>query len=177
VVFSKSVGYVVREDSEVSGDVVSMQMNRRVTTGILAVVVLSLVLVGCIVVKDSPAPGCIQTIGFHPAGGCFGKTVIMDLSVEPQYECLDIAANNCNGGVLTVYNDCTEAFTLGGVTIAPGDRENLDIVKENGEHALVGVSSNFSDYVPETDESVQLTGILGSQEVQVVFSKTGPLCP
>lgn len=154
-----------------------MRLNRCVPWAVLAAVTLSLVLAGCIVVKDSPAPGCIKTIGFRSVGGCFGKTAILDLSVEPASECLDITVNNCNGGVLSIRNGCTEAFTLGGVTIAPGDYESLDVVSEDGEHALVSVSSNFSDYVPEADESVELTGALGSQEVRVAFTKTGPLCP
>ena len=73
---------------------------------------LMLVLAGCIVTKDSPAPGCRETLGFAPVGGCLGKTVILDLDVEPEVECLAIGVNNCNGGVLEVRNACSEALVL-----------------------------------------------------------------
>jgi hypothetical protein len=141
-----------------------------------AVALMLLLLSGCIVVKDSPAPGCIEYIGFPMAGGCFGKTAILDLSVDPEQECLDITVNNCNGGILEVHNGCNEAFILGGVTIASGDRAGLDVVKEGNGYSLVEVSSNFSDYIPELDERVQIAGTLGSREVWVTFTKTGKLC-
>jgi hypothetical protein len=150
-------------------------MQQRVFS-LSAVALMLLLLCGCIVAKDSPAPGCIEYIGFPMAGGCFGKTAILDLSVDPEEECLDITVNNCNGGILEVDNRCNEAFVLGGVTIAPGDRAGLDMTKEGNGHALVEVSSNFSDYVPESDESVQIAGTLGSRAVWVRFTKTGKLC-
>jgi hypothetical protein len=143
-----------------------------VTTTIL---LLALLLSACIV-KDSPAPGCIEYLGAPPVGGCFGKTAILDLRVEPAETCLDITVNNCNGGVLEIHNGCDEAFILGGVTISPSDRANLDVVPEGTGHALVEVSSNFSTYVPEVDERVELVGTLGDQQVQVSFSKTRQLC-
>jgi hypothetical protein len=142
----------------------------------LAVALFVLLLSGCIVVKDSPAPGCIEYIGFPVAGGCFGRTAILDLSVEPEEECLDITVNNCNGGILEIHNGCNEVFVLGGATIAPGDRVGLDVVREGSAHSLVEVSSNFSEYVTEVDERVELLGTLGDREVGVAFTKTGPLC-
>jgi hypothetical protein len=150
-------------------------MQQRVFS-LSAVALMLLLLGGCIVVKDSPAPGCIEYIGFPMAGGCYGKTAILDLSVDPEEECLDITANNCNGGILEVHNGCNEAFVLGGVTIAPGDRAGLDVTEEGNEHSLVEVSSNFSEYIPESDERVQIAGTLGSRAVWVTFTKTGKLC-
>jgi len=141
------------------------------TTTVLMVLLLS----GCIV-KDSPAPGCIEYLGAPPVGGCFGKTAILDLRVEPAEACLEITVNNCNGGVLEIHNGCDETFTLGGVTIAPGDRTSLDVVSKGTGHTLVEVSSNFSTYVPEVDERVELVGTLGGQEVKVSFTKTRKLC-
>ena len=58
---------------------------------------------------DNPAPGCRESFGF---GGCFGTTVILDLSMEPESECLEIEVNNCNGGGLDVDNDCQEDLVL-----------------------------------------------------------------
>ena len=96
--------------------------------------------------------------------------------MEPETECLVISANNCNGGVLEVRNDCAEPLVLGDVAIAPGDRANLDIVADNGELELLEVNSNFSEYVPEADEAVEILGALGSQKVSVFLNKTKQLC-
>ena len=143
----------------------------------IAVASLMLVLSGCIVVKDSPAPGCVKSIGFPLAGGCFGKTAILDLAVDPETECLTIAVNNCNGGVLEVHNACDEALVLREVEIPSSDRVSLDVVEgDDGEYRLAEVSSNFSDYVPEADRKVEVAGTLGEQEIRLAFTKTAKLC-
>jgi len=111
------------------------------------------------------------------SGGCFGKTVILDLAVEPENECLVITANNCNGGVLEVDNSCPETLVLDGVEIPSSDRVGLDVIEgENGAYSLIEVSSNFSDYIPEEGKNIVITGSLGSQEVKVTFAKTAQLC-
>ena len=84
--------------------------------------------------------------------------------------------NNCNGGVLEVRNACEEAVELGGVRIEPQGSVGLDVVAEGDEHALVGVGSNFSEYVPEADERIELIGTVGEQQVRVSFTKTAKLC-
>lgn len=148
---------------------------RRLT--VVAAVLLSLLgLQGCIVVRDSPAPGCVKRIGISPMGGCSGKTAILDLTVEPEISCLSITANNCNGGVLVVRNACELPLDLAGLRIEPHARVNLDVVAEGDEYAPVVVSGNFSDYVPETDERIQLTGTVGEQPIRVTFTKTAKLC-
>lgn len=137
---------------------------------------MALPLSGC-VIHDSPAPGCVETIGFPAAGGCFGKTGILDLQVEPEIACLDIEANNCNGGILEVRNTCAEALILDGITIQPSDSVGLDITKDSqGAYALVEVWSNFSDYIPQADERIELSGRLGEQAIQMTLIKSGPLC-
>jgi hypothetical protein len=154
-----------------------MEQRRYIRLVATAVAALSaLLLSSCIVVKDSPAPGCVEYIGFPTAGGCFGKTAIVDMTVEPESECLDITVNNCNGGILEIRNGCDEAFTLGGVTVAPGDRVALDVVEGDGEYWLVEVNSNFSAYIPKVDERIELVGTLGSREIRVAFTKTRQLC-
>ena len=90
-------------------------MQRSRSAKSIIVLLLALLLSGCIVTKGSPAPGCVESIGLPMSGGCFGKTVILDLTVEPENECLVITANNCNGGVLEVENSCPETLVLGGV--------------------------------------------------------------
>ena len=144
---------------------------------VVSVILLVLLMSGCIVIKDSPAPGCVKTIGFPLLGGCFGKTAILDLTVEPENECLVVTVNNCNGGVLEVHNTCNEMLVLGGVEIPPSGHVSLDVIEEeNDEYLLREVSRNFSDYVPEADKRIEIAGTLGSQDVEVAFTKTAELC-
>ena len=133
---------------------------------------------GCAVRKDSPAPGCVEYWGFPPMGGCAGKTVIQNLRVEPDLDCLTIEVNNCNGGVLEVRNACSEMLVLGGVEIeASTGPVSLDVQKgESGEYHLVETASNFALYVPQENERIELQGDLGAQEVKISFTKTKELC-
>jgi hypothetical protein len=150
----------------------------KLTPWLLVWVLLTTVLVvGCMVKKDSPAPGCIEYWGPAPMGGCFGTTAILDLEMEPQLECLEITVNNCNGGILEVSNTCTETLALGQIAIQPGARYvGLDVDKQNGQHVLVSVDSNFSRYIPEGAELVVIQGMLGGREVRISFVKTKALC-
>ncbi len=136
---------------------------------------LVLSLQACIIVEDSPAPGCVQYLGLAPMGGCQGRTVILDLHVTPQPTCLDIEVNNCNGGVLEVYNRCGDPLTLGGVTVQPDDNVSLDISPED-ETALVETWGNFAAYTPSVEVRATFTGTLGGKTIAVTFRKTAPLC-
>lgn len=155
-----------------------MQHSRSArSTMSITVVLLALLLSSCIVTKNSPAPGCVKSIGLPTMGGCFGKTVILDLTIEPEHECLVITVNNCNGGVLEVDNSCQETLVLEGVEVPPSDRVSLDVIEgENGMVSLSDVGGNFSNYIPEEDKSIALTGLLGSQQIRVAFTKTAQLC-
>jgi hypothetical protein len=138
---------------------------------------LAVAAVGCLVRKDSPAPGCVEYWGPAPMGGCFGRTAILDLKVEPPTQCLEITVNNCNGGVLEVSNSCAEMLVLGQIAVQPGDlHRGLDLDKQNGEYVLKPSDSNFSQYVPLEDEFVEIRGLLGAQEVKISFVKTKELC-
>ena len=123
--------------------------------------------------NDSPAPGCNDGIG----GGCAGRTVILDVQVQPEIECLRIKANNCNGGVLEVYNGCEVVLVLEGHEVLPGDYPAFDLVETgDGAYRLVEVESNFSEYLPDTDRSVTVSGKIDGQALTVTFTKTAPLC-
>jgi len=43
-----------------------------------------------------------QILEATPVGGCWGKSAIIDIKVEPAIDCLKIEVNNCNGGILEV---------------------------------------------------------------------------
>jgi hypothetical protein len=139
-------------------------------------ILLAFLLSSCLVVGDSPAPGCVESVGLPIAGGCFGKTVILDLTMTPEPACLSITVNNCNGGVLEVDNACQETLMLAGVEIPPSHNVSLDIVKENGKYTLYEVPGNFSSYVPEANTGLTITGKLGNRDVTITFTKTAPLC-
>lgn len=128
--------------------------------------------------KYSLAPGCIEYEGVAPLGGCFGKTVISDLKVDPKADCLTIGVNNCNGGILEVGNLCSDSLILGGVEIAPGEGYvALDMInKETGAHYLKRSPGNFSEYVPQQDEKVEISGTLGKRAIKIFFTKTKKLC-
>jgi hypothetical protein len=144
---------------------------------LILVPLLTLLLAGCLVKKDSPAPGCVEYWGPAPMGGCFGKTAIIDLKVEPQIECLEVSVNNCNGGVLEISSTCAEMLVLSQVTIHTREfNVALDLDKEDGEYVLKPTDSNFSTYVPLEDEFVEIYGVLGGQEVKISFLKTKELC-
>jgi hypothetical protein len=154
-----------------------MRLGRLAPWLLVWVLLTTVLLAGCMVKKDSPAPACIQYWGPSPMGGCFGTTAILDLEVEPQLECLEITVNNCNGGILEVSNTCAEALALGQIAIHPGERYvGLDVDRQNGQHVLITVDSNFSLYVPEEDEFVEIQGMLGGREVRISFLKTKELC-
>jgi hypothetical protein len=134
-----------------------------------------LVLLGGCIIKDSPAPGCRETIG-PMMGGCSGKTAILELEVGPVPECLVIRANNCNGGVLEIRNTCTETLVLDGIEINPSDSASLDVKDENGSQVVMIAHGNFSSYMPEEDRNIEVSGVMGDKTIQIGFTKTRPLC-
>ena len=144
---------------------------------IILAFLLAILLGGCVVKEDSPAPGCVEYWGPSPMGGCFGTTAILDLEVEPEHACLEIVVNNCNGGVLEVSNSCAEILFLRQVTVHPSERNvGLDVEKRNGEYVLIPTDDSFSDYIPVEDELIEITGLLGGEEVRISFVKTKELC-
>lgn len=151
---------------------------QHINKWLLLVILLVPISIGaCLTRKDSPAPGCIEWWLPPLPGGCFGKTAILDLRVEPEMSCLEIDVNNCNGGILEVTNDCAQSLVLGGVEIEPSDGNvGLDVRRENGEYRFVYSSGNFSEYTPQQDERIEVWGTLGAQEVRVSFTKTRELC-
>jgi hypothetical protein len=110
-------------------------------------------------------------------GGCNGKTILTDLTLEGFPECAQVTVNNCNGGVLKVQNGCSEALILDNLEIPSGESFNLDIQPgTDGGFDLVRTPSNFSDYSPLEDQIIQFTGSFGDQTISMTFLKTAPLC-
>ncbi|MBI4017697.1 MAG: hypothetical protein HY366_02000 [Candidatus Aenigmarchaeota archaeon] len=128
------------------------------------------------IIRDSPAPGCIEYKGTPPIGGCFGKTIIENFK-DPHIACLGFEINNCNGGVLLVRNSCNQTLNIGGVGVGPSTAESLDIEeKNNGTYLLKYSDGNFGHYVPENNETVRVQGKLGEIQLEISFTKTAKLC-
>ena len=142
---------------------------------IIAISACLLILGGCII-KDSPAPGCVESIGFPAMGGCSGKTAIVDLEVESAPDCVVIEANNCNGGVLEIRNNCEDTLQLDGMEISPVNSISLDFREADGSLDLLEAHGNFSQFAPVEDREIEITGTLGSQTIRIVLTKTKPLC-
>ena len=144
---------------------------------VLAVILLLLVS-GCIVIKKSPAPGCVTYFGPAPMGGCFGKALIRDLKVEPQLDCLQVTVNNCNGGILTVANRCDSDLLIGGYTLRRGPHpESIELLRAADGGVYVNRTvSNFAAYRPLEDDSLTLAGSIGGSKVTLSYVKTKPYC-
>lgn len=147
----------------------------KLTIGI-GVMIVFFSIISCITTRDSPAPGCIQRIGCSPMGGCFGKTIIQDLQLENAPACLQVNINNCNGGVIDVNNTCEDRLTLGGTVIEAGESATFDMRQDGVEFSLIRIASNISEFVPSSDQAIELNGKLGDQRVMISFTKTAPLC-
>jgi hypothetical protein len=131
----------------------------------------------CIMISDSPAPGCKKYLGCAPMGGCSGKTIIQDMVVEGAPECLKITVNNCNGGVITIENACDDSLYFEEVSIDPGEYAIFDIEEKiGGGFAGKRISSNFSEFIPQSETQVDLFGNIGELTIRVSFTKTAPLC-
>jgi len=150
-------------------------MRTQKNSPIIGIAICLFILTSC-VIKDSPAPGCRKTIGFPSMGGCSGKTAIVDLEVTSAPNCVIISANNCNGGVLNIRNTCTDTLTLNGVEIDPSDSVNLDAKLVDDAAEWTRAHGNFSDFIPEEDTRFELTGAIGTDPIQIVFTKTKLLC-
>ncbi|MGC9398370.1 MAG: hypothetical protein ACP5HM_04470 [Anaerolineae bacterium] len=141
----------------------------------LLLIVNGMVLVsGCLVRRDSPAPGCVEYWGISPLGGCQGKTVIQDLQTADVPDCLTVDVNNCNGGVLEVDNACGKPVVLDGVPVDPMTSVSLDVVDSS---TLTVTYGNFSSFVPEHDVRVNVRGQLSENNFTFSFTKTTTLCP
>jgi hypothetical protein len=133
-------------------------------------------LTSCIV-KDSPAPGCVEYLLIAPMGGCSGKTILTDLELEGFPECAKVTVKYCNGGVLEVQNECSEALSVSNFEVAPGESVSLDVQPaEDGGFELVSIPSNFSDYSPSEDQFIEIIGTIGDQALTISLTKTAPLC-
>lgn len=136
----------------------------------------ALALAGCAIpYHRSEAPACNRYIGMPMIGGCFGTTIVTDIRVSPERDCLDVQANNCNGGTLEINNRCGVPLTFGKVTFPPAD--GLDAIRAPAGHWVAANNpSNFTCEVVSENAVVRLDGMLGAEPLTLTFTKTAPLC-
>ena len=73
-------------------------------------------------------------------------------------------------------SSCQEMLILDGVQVAPSSSVGLDLIKgDDGTYSLSEEDSNFTSTVLEKEMSVSVTGMLGTQEVKVAFTRTAQL--
>ncbi|MFC1510163.1 hypothetical protein ACFL49_00695 [Candidatus Omnitrophota bacterium] len=148
----------------------------------------------CAVVKDSPAPGCMEfdKKGCHQC--CHGITIIKDLKVEPEISCLKIEENNCEGGMLGVVNECQDkliladkVFPFGSLMPTRGgmvEQYNaerivyyLELVESSkGEVVVQLLDDNYSKYIPDEQKHFQIKGSIKGQVFNMSYVKTTAFC-
>ncbi len=143
----------------------------------LVAVSLALLLLGCIVIHDSPAPGCVKRLGVAPLGGCQGKTIITGLHLQPQPTCLTLEVNNCNGGVVEATNSCTRSVQLDDLILPAATTLTFDVVPQEDGYVLTETAGNIARTIPTHDLVLTFTGRLGSVPITLTLTKTAPLCP
>lgn len=144
---------------------------------VLICIIIFVSLQSCVARKDSPAPGCIENLFFPSMGGCFGRSVILDIQVEPEIDCLLVEADNCNGGVLDIKNSCEEDFLLDEYRIESSSRMTFDVEEmQDGNFSLIETDINFSVYIPENDTIIILDGLIMDRQVKITYTKTKALC-
>ena len=125
-------------------------------------------------------PGCRSNpiIPIPNAGGCFGKSLILNLSVSLDIPCLYIVVNNCNGGIIGISNSCNEILDIGGIKIYSGSRYvGLDVSEKiNGTYLFGETEGNFANYIPENNEFIEISGNIGDDNITISFVKTKQLC-
>ena len=139
----------------------------------LAIMSLVVLVCGCLCGGSSPAPGCNQQFVM---GGCFGRAIITDITIEPKIECLKVNANNCNGGVLGVANNCKDDLKMGEYTVKPSSEKTFEFVRNGSVVEVKLARGNFAQYNPKSDEALSAVVSVGEVNSTVSYVKTGPLC-
>lgn len=129
--------------------------------------------------SDVP-PGCNPaTKGF--IGGCTGKSQIEDIKLLGP-DCLSVNVNNCNGGVVEVYNTCAKKLNLGNITIAARKSNgelpiSVELEKDASGKIIIKESrGNSASYTPKETEEFFIDGDMEGQKVKLSYVKTKQLC-
>lgn len=151
----------------------------------LVVFILLILISGCRVMtpREIVAPGCIDG---EALGGCFGKAAIKNLKIEPEIPaCLQIGENNCNGGIISIWNECDKDLQIGNLILEKPKRngeQSIELFRDSLGNIMVReTKGNFASYTPLEDELLTTTGKIidfgfGSGKFTISYIKTKPLC-
>ena len=119
--------------------------------------------------KDSIAPACEGRGGIT---GCLGKSGIKDIKVEPMMECLNIRANNCNGGILGIENKCDFDLALNNIVISADSYKGIEFARDKrGDVFVLAPKGNFDSYNPVYEDTLSANGMLGGQQLTITYTK------
>ncbi len=142
------------------------------TLGVIALLFLGALLSGCLWDDgvESNTPGCDGDGGI---GGCLGKSFIRDVAVTPTRDCLAVKANNCNGGVLRVDNNCADALNFEGFSVPAGSWTFVEIVEAPATIGMFAIElkGNVACLVPESGASLSASASLGGEELIISYYK------
>ena len=145
---------------------------RTVVLMVLALTVMNPA--ACELDEKKDAPGCAS--GFR-CGGCTGKKAIRDFVYEGP-DCFHAGVNDCTSILLEVSNHCESEAQLGGQTIpADGIYHGFNVVKlPDGTFALEPSYGSSEPSIPPNDETVSLTGTVGTETLTITMFVTGEQC-
>jgi len=131
---------------------------------------------GCIV-KDSPAPGCLQYWPFEWSGGCFSKFAIINTRIEPKVDCIGLDVNNCNVPDISLINRCEETIFLEGNEIVyercvPSMQHYWIVPNDNGTITLIKQtqSNRFDEEgCSRQNENITAKLIIGNNELLLKY--------
>lgn len=132
----------------------------------------------------SDSPGCRSQFagGFGAPGGCNGTTSIFDVDVSPKVRCLGFGLNNCNNGVLEVFNECKEDLELGGLSlpymkaVERLKETRLKLVRTpDGKVVAIDLdaSPRWDELRGESGPAVSARGTVGGAPFKVSVSRSG----
>tara|TARA_Y100000031_G_C8149699_1_gene351734 strand:+ start:106 stop:603 length:498 start_codon:yes stop_codon:yes gene_type:complete len=119
--------------------------------------------------EDILAPACEGRGGIT---GCLGKSGIKDIKIEPATLCLNIKANNCNGGVLGVENKCDSDLKLNDIIVPANKYQLIEFARDsNGKVVVLAPKGNFDSYNPEDQDTLSYQGKLGELSLTITYTK------
>ena len=122
-------------------------------------------------------PGCSKQLG---PGGCSGKSRIEFITVTPPLSCLHFSVNNCNGGTVTIQNECQFPWVMGQIKInvnASAPKNSIELYKDaKGIVKATYSNGNYASYHPTKNEVLLIEGKIGQEKVRLQYTKTKALC-
>jgi len=110
-----------------------------------------------------------------------GKSRIESVVVSPAQACLKLYVNNCNGGIVSIDNQCAYPLELGDIRVkikATPPEDSIELFRDEAGTVRAKFSAgNDASYSPVKDEDLLTNAKLGKIDLQLRYKKTKPFCP